>query len=266
MTRTGLAALFFGISLAAPVGPAAAAEDPWPSLQRDIFKDRPVVEDSLATLEAPTRAEDAALVPLTVKVPGAAPGSIKSLTLVVDQNPSPVVGTFTFGPAMGEAMLSTRVRVNSYSNVRAVVETADGQLHMTTRYVKAAGGCSAPALKDQDEALAEMGKMQFRDFDSAAAQSRPHEVQLMLRHPNNSGLQMDQLTGLYIPAKFVDQLEVKRGDELVFRMEGGISVSENPNFRFSIAAPDGQDVTVRARDTDGKVFTGSFPTKRAGAS
>jgi sulfur-oxidizing protein SoxY len=261
--RVHIAAPLSGLALLALVGTVRAADDPWPDLARDIFKGRPVVEDSLATLEAPTRAEDAALVPLTVKVPGAAPGSIKALTLVVDQNPSPVVGTFTFGPAMGEAVLSTRVRVNSYSNVRAVVETADGVLHMTTRYVKAAGGCSAPALKDQDEALAEMGKMQFRDFDAAAPSGQPHAVQLMLRHPNNSGLQMDQLTGLYIPARFVDELEVRRGEDLVFRMEGGISVSENPNFRFSVAAPGGAQITVRAKDTDGKHFDASFPTKPA---
>lgn len=261
--RHHVTATLAGLALLALAGSVRAAEDPWPDLARDIFKGRPIVEDSLATLEAPTRAEDAALVPLTVKVPGAAPGSIKALTLVVDQNPSPVVGTFTFGPGMGDAVLSTRVRVNSYSNVRAVVETTDGVLHMTTRYVKAAGGCSAPALKDQDEALAEMGKMQFRDFDAAAPASKPHDVQLMLRHPNNSGLQMDQVTGLYIPARFIDELEVRRGSDLVFRMEGGISVSENPNFRFSVAAPDGADISVHAKDTDGKRFDATFPTKPA---
>jgi sulfur-oxidizing protein SoxY len=261
--RHQVTATLAGLAMLALTGSVRAADDPWPDLARDIFKGRPLVEDSLATLDAPTRAEDAALVQLTVKVPGAAAGSIKSLTMVVDQNPSPVVGTFTFGPAMGEAVLSTRVRVNSYSNVRAIVETADGVLHVTTRYVKAAGGCSAPALKDQDEALAEMGKIQFRDFDAAAPASKAHDVQLMLRHPNNSGLQMDQLTGLYIPARFIDELEVRRGDALVFRMEGGISVSENPNFRFSVAAPDGADIIVHARDTDGRHFDARFPTKPA---
>lgn len=40
--------------------------------------------------------------------------------------------------------LATRVRVDDYSYVRAVAETADGKLHMVKAFVKASGGCSAP--------------------------------------------------------------------------------------------------------------------------
>ena len=54
----------------------------------------------------------------------------------------------------------------------------------------------------------------------------------MVRHPNNSGLQRDQVTLLYIPAHFVDELSVWQGDALLFSMVGGISISEDPNFRF----------------------------------
>ena len=41
----------------------------------------------------------------------------------------------------------------------------------------------------------------------------------MIRHPNYTGMQMDQLTREYTPAKFVQEIEVKRGGELVFRMD-----------------------------------------------
>ena len=127
-------------------------------------------------LEAPVRAEDAALVPITVRVPADVAPSVKSLTLVIDKNPAPVVATFTFGDAAGtgERVISTRVRIDMYSNVRAVIEANDGQLHMTSRFVKAAGGCSAPALKDADDALAQLGRMQVKTFaaDDRAASSR----------------------------------------------------------------------------------------------
>ncbi len=40
--------------------------------------------------------------------------------------------------------ISTRVRVNSYTDVHAVAELSDGKLYMIKIYVKASGGCSAP--------------------------------------------------------------------------------------------------------------------------
>ena len=174
-----------------------------------------------------------------MRIPASVAANVKSLTLVIDKNPAPVAATFTFGKAAGdgERMLSTRVRIDMYSNVRAVIETGDGKLHMTTKFVKASGGCSAPAGKDMDEALANLGKMQIKTF-AAAADRTPdtREAQVMIRHPNYTGMQMDQLTREFTPAKFVQELEVKRGGELVFRMDSGISISENPNFRFTFAS------------------------------
>ena len=49
-------------------------------------------------------------------------------------------------------MISTRVRVDSYTNVHAVAELSDGTLHVTKTFVKASGDCSAPAAKNADEA------------------------------------------------------------------------------------------------------------------
>ena len=45
--------------------------------------------------------------------------------------------------------ISTRVRVNNYTDVHAVAELSDGKLYMTKTYVKASGGCSAPATKSR---------------------------------------------------------------------------------------------------------------------
>ena len=84
--------------------------------------------------------------------------------------------------------------------------------------------------------MASLGKMKLRVFASNAPGTEPMtratEMQLMIRHPNNSGLQMDQLTRYYIPAHFIQGLTVSQGDRLIMSMEGGISISEDPNFRF----------------------------------
>jgi sulfur-oxidizing protein SoxY len=81
----------------------------------------------------------------------------------------------------------------------------------------------------------------------------------MIRHPNNSGMQMDQLTRLYIPAHYIDKVEVRQGDDTIFVMEGGISLSEDPNFRFSYARTGAKTISVIAHDNKGATFKGEWP-------
>ncbi len=257
-----LALIASGALHGAPHGALAADDDIWPALEQDIFGARTVVEDTSAvTLDAPYRADDAALVPLTVRIPAHMAEHVTKLTLVIDQNPAPVVGDFTFGPAAGsgERVIETRVRVDMYSNVRAIVETNDGRLLMATKFVKAAGGCSAPALKDTDAVLANAGRMQIRHLAGDTQDQRMGQV--MIRHPQYSGLQLNQATGYYIPAKFLRSIDVSRGGERVFRVEGGISLSEDPNIRFTYASGADDTIEVTAEDTDGRTFTGRAEPK-----
>jgi sulfur-oxidizing protein SoxY len=127
---------------------------------------------------------------------------------------------------------------------------------MATKFVKAAGGCSAPALKDTDAALADAGRMVVRALENADAKTGLRQGQLMIKHPQYSGLQLNQATGFYIPARFVREIDVKRGEDLVFSMTGGISISEDPNFRFTYASGGDETLEVTATDTEGKTFTG----------
>src|ERR1700736_6344198 len=144
----------------------------------------------------PGRAEDAAIVPLTVRTMLRSTDTrrVRSLTIVIDENPAPVAATFHIGPGAVVPVISTRVRVNSYTNVHAVAELSDGKLYVVKTYVKASGGCSAPAVKNADKAG--FGQMRFRQFaqPAEAAATNMREAQIMIRHPNNSGLQMDQVT------------------------------------------------------------------------
>ena len=109
--------------------------------------------------------------------------------------------------------MSTRVRVDSYTNIHAVAEMADGALFAAERFVKAAGGCSAPAAKQEANSIPS-GTMRVRQFGSVPG-SDNREVQLMIRHPNYSGMQMDQVTRLYVPAHFVSTVRIWQGDDLL---------------------------------------------------
>lgn len=264
--RTVLAIGLAALALAA-ARPLAAAEssDPWPDVARDAFNGRPLVDGSgLLAIELPARAEDAAIVPVTFRttLPAGDTRVLKAFTLVIDENPSPVAATFKVGP--GVTTISTRVRVDSYTNVHAVAELSDGQLYVIQTYIKASGGCSAPMAKG-DEDKAKIGQMRFRQFapSSTGPASGLREAQIMVRHPNNSGLQRDQVSLLYIPLLIVRELRVWQGDELALEMDGGISISEDPNIRFSYTPNGAATFRAEAVDTDGHVFKGEWPAEQS---
>jgi sulfur-oxidizing protein SoxY len=83
-----------------------------------------------------------------------------------------------------------------------------------------------------------------------------------MRHPNNSGLQMDQITHLYVPLFIVSDLRVWQGDQLLLAMDGGISISEDPNIRFSYRPNGAATFRAEARDTDGHVFRSEWAADR----
>ncbi len=274
--RPWVAALLLPLILATPA--FCQSDETWNGLKPDIFANHAIAEnDGLLAMDAPYRAEDAAVVPITVRAlqPQTGDTAIKAITLVIDENPAPVAATISFGPAAATASFSTRLRVNAYSYIRAIAELNDGSLHMIKKFVKASGGCSAPALKDADKSIAEMGQLRLRQFAADDPEAKDYalapqgsgavEAQIMIRHPNYSGLQMDQVTMLYIPARFVHDLELKRGEDLVFKMEGGISLSENPSFRFTFRKEGDGPLSVKAEDTQQKVFAKSWPVERAGS-
>jgi sulfur-oxidizing protein SoxY len=251
----------FGAASALCMTPSTAAEpyDPWPGLVQDIFKNRPMTDGSdVIAIEMPYRAEDAAIVPVTLRSKLASDDNrhLRTITLVIDQNPAPMAAKFELEPDARVSEISTRVRVNSYTNVHAVAELSDGKLYMVKTYVKASGGCSAPAAKNAEEAANRLGQMKYRQFTGTdqGPTSGKREAQFMIGHPNNSGLQMDQITHLYIPAFFVDELHLWQDNSPVLSMEGGISISEDPNIRFTYVSNGARTFRAEAKDTSGHVF------------
>jgi len=207
----------------------------WQKVRASFFENRPIVNvgDDVLVLDAPGRAEDAAVVPIAMRsrLPQTAANHVTKLTLVIDNNPSPISAIFAFTPHSGRAYIETRVRVDEYSFVRAIAETSDGRLLMRTRFVKASGGCSAPPGKDPQAALASLGKIRLR-VDGDVVLNQATLAQLMISHPNDSGLAMDQLTRQFTPRWFVRTVKFAYGGQPVLLADLDFSISENPNLRF----------------------------------
>ncbi|WP_186002805.1 quinoprotein dehydrogenase-associated SoxYZ-like carrier [Mycobacterium sp. KBS0706] len=255
------AAALILVALLALAGPARADDDPWPDLKTAIFGDRPVADGSaFMRVEAPQRAYDAAVVPVTIRFDGGhmPPGRIRAVTLVVDKNPAPVAAVFRLGDSIADPTIGTRVRVNEYTNIHAVAETEDGSLFMAAVFVKAAGGCSAPASKTPDQAEAHLGEMRTKNLDAAQI-GEPSRVELLIRHPNYSGMQMDQIKRTYVPARFIETIEVSFDGTRLLQVEGNISLSENPVVEFSFTPTETGRLSATAKDSDGAVFNGAWP-------
>ena len=253
---TGLVAVLSVFLFTALPAAAADDDDPWTDIHSYLFDDREILDGAgIIRLDAPDRAQDAAIVPVKIhaEIPQTEDRFITTIHLLIDKNPAPIAGVFHMTPDSGIASIATRVRVNEYTNVRAVAETNDGKLYMATTFVKASGGCSAPALKDHEAAMARLGKMKLKTINPFTP-GEPNQVQLMISHPNYSGLQMDPATRNWIPPHFVEQIDVRYGDRTIMSVEGDISLSENPSIRFSFVPDEPGEIEVQAQDTDGAIF------------
>jgi sulfur-oxidizing protein SoxY len=258
-----LAAALMGAVVVAGIHPAFADDEDdqdraarWKQLQESIFPHRQVLDSGgIIIVDAPPRALDAALVPVELHISSNKP--VKGVYLVIDDNPAPMAAHFVFGPKADPRDLKLRVRVNAYTNIHAIAETQDGQLHAATRFVKAAGGCSAPAGSDDTEALADMGRMKLRllgDFNA----NESMQAQLMIRHPNFNGMQMNQITRYFTPARFIRTIDATYDGVQVFHLDADISLSTDPVITFGFVPHEKGQMKVVAQDSSNATFAHSF--------
>ncbi len=259
------AAVAFGALAVTALLPTASAVagSTWNGLRNEVFGTRPI-EDGAGqiAIKAPYRPDDVRAVPISIDARLPQGRSVRKVTLIVDENPSPVAAAFEFGGSRANVGLATKVRLNQESYIRAVVEDDQGRLSMVSTLVKFAGGqsaCSAPPTGDPAEIAANMGKMKLAPAPAKVAATQiDQRVRLDIRHPNHSGMALDQMTLLYIPLRVVSKLEVKKGDARVFAMTGSMTLSENPTIEFEVPGPGTEKLDVTMKDSDGAEWRHEF--------
>jgi len=244
----------------------ALAGSAWDDIRPSAFGARAIQDGSaFIAFQAPYRAEDQRNVPLSVDTAFRDGRKIKSVTFIVDENPMPVAAAFRFADSREHASLGIDIRLDHASPVRAVVEASDGALYMVEKFIKASGAgvCAAPPAGDPVLAEKTMGQMTLTDLtgsDAAAGATRFHRAaELNIKHPQLTGMQMNQITLLYTPMRFVNSVEVRQGDETIFELEGSMTLSENPRIAFDYQINGAATIKVRTRDTSDTEWRKDFP-------
>ena len=218
--------------------PASGA---WAYLRPQFYGEREigVVDENFMRIEAPANTPDPSATPLTLHFGKEAAGKIKQLRLIIDNNPSPLAATIDLKPGVPVDAIDLRVRIDRFTSVRAIAETGDGRLEMRSTWVNASGGCSAPPSASGEGTL---GEIRFRP--SADAKS----LQMSIRHPNNSGFQIDPRSGDAIPPHYISHIRLSTNGQVVMEADTGISLSENPSLRIASGTPMLAPLTLEATD------------------
>lgn len=249
----------------------------WKTIRTLMFGDRSIRtgEQSAVVLSINPDIDDASTVPVHIDglIDQDTQLYIKTLHLIVDQNPIPTAAVFELSPTSGNLHLATRLRIEKFTFVRAVAETSDGQLHMDSEWVAVKGGCSAPSGKNAgiDPLLGKM-KVTFNKYRNSYKNEtgkkvfrvplqQPNIVKVQVRHPNESALAADLDTT--VPPNFIQELTVGFSDEKVLSAQVNFSISDNPAFTFNFSPNNEGDLSLTVTDTHENTFTQNISVVKA---
>lgn len=224
------------------------------------FQDRKIIEgpgQDLIEIKAPYTAEDATVVPISIhtNISQTPEKFIQKIHIFVDKNPMPLVGLFELTPHSGKADLAMRIRVDSFSYVRAIAELNTGELYMTKSFVRAKGACSAPPPASMEDSVKLLGTMKMNTIGEVEL-GKPNLMQLKIRHPNITGMAPLKIGSRIIPpAHFVKNLEVEYNGNLILKAQLTFSVSMDPAFRFYFVPDEEGVMTVNGVDTKNNKFS-----------
>jgi sulfur-oxidizing protein SoxY len=241
--------------------PAFAAGEMWEDISAELFGDRILKNgDNVIAIDAPYRTYDDARTELAAQVIAPRGLYIGKVTVVLDDNPMPVSAIFEMERPQTSFYFDITMRVNGPTPMHVIAETTDGQLFVSETFVKTSGqgACSAPPGTDAEIALATLGNMAvdlvgtvpFAGTD--ALTNRMNRMDVDISHPSHSGMQMDQISLLFLPMRYVENVEIDLDGAGYIDMTGSISLSENPKVGLSVPMKS-RAVDVTMTDTDGTV-------------
>ncbi|MFI4866840.1 MAG: quinoprotein dehydrogenase-associated SoxYZ-like carrier [Steroidobacterales bacterium] len=239
-----------GTSFAASDGqtPSSGA---WDYLQKQFYPDRSigVLDEGYMSLTAPANTPDPAATPLMLHFGDAAVGHIKQIRVIIDNNPSPLAATFDVAAGARVVEIGMRVRIDRFTSVRAIAESSDGKFEMRSAWVNASGGCSSPPGPLTAGAL---GDIRFRPSPDSRS------LLISIRHPNNSGFQIDPLSGEPIPSHYVSHIRFSADRRTLLEADTGISLSENPTLQIASDQPLPAPIVVDIVDSEDGHFHASW--------
>lgn len=241
---------------------AYADVDPWPFLREQTFQSRSINDSNpYVKLYTPQQVPDAAQVPVSIRLSPELISNLKKLYLIIDRNPDPYAMEINFfdgfrdAKTFNEHAIYTRVRVNDFSTIRAIAETMDNHLFMSTSYVSGSGGCSAPSASSNKDILANMGNIKVKTIKDTNMSDNWHQIGIRIQHPNYTGMQMSGTDdNSLIPAKYIKDITVNYDQTPLMLIQSGITISENPSFRFNLISDGDGKINIEAIDSDGAVY------------
>ena len=126
-----------------------------------------------------------------------------------------------------------------------IAEDNYGNKFMTTQFIKAAGGCSAPSIIKTDKVK---GSIEVRE-----PLIKPGITKFQFWHPNYSGMQFNQVTRAEIPAEYIDNVKMWVDENLVWEYNGTIGIAQDVFFMMPIHTI-GKYVKIYAKDNLGNEF------------
>ena len=190
----------------------------WAYHQKELLGDPEAIAfDDRVKLSAPASAEDTVNVPLLVDA--TALENVEEIVVSADYGPIPHI--LTYRPGEAQPKLSLRFKIDQATAIRASVRTADGQWHVGSTYIDAAGGgCTAPAaayaMSDWEEKLGEIHGQVWQTAGRA---------RFIVDHPMDTGLAGD------IPKFIIQKLSISDDEDVeLAQLELFEPVNEDPAF------------------------------------
>lgn len=250
------------------VVPALASNEAWAAVKAQLFGERVMLSgEGIIAIDAPYRTYDDARTDLAAQIVAPPGAQIARVTVVLDENPMPVSAVFDLDTPQPGFFFDITMRVNGPTPMHVIAETSDGRLFVSETFVKTSGqgACAAPPGTDPALALATLGQMNIDIAGTVpgvdggkltSLASRLSRMDVDISHPSHSGMQMDQISLLFIPMRYVETVEIALDGAGFVDLTGSISLSENP--RLGLAVPRStQSVDVTMTDTDGTVTRAS---------
>ena len=249
-----------GSALICAALPAFAGEG-WDLVKEQLFEDRVLNDGSeMISIDAPYRTQDDARTQIAAMIQAPQKMLLGKVTLVLDENPMPVSAVFELTSPQPSFFFDLTMRINGPTPMHVIAETTDGRIWVKEGFVKTSGqgACSAPPSSDPEIALATLGEMSLdvaRLLPGAfgpGLSTRLSRLDVDISHPSHSGMQMNQISLLYIPMRYVENVDIALDGAGYVGMTGSISLSENPRVGLSVPSST-RSVDVTMTDTKGTV-------------